>query len=467
MSPPCPTRNSRADADIVATRRGAHRATHGSTVLRAFTVALSLFIASWARAAAAARAALYVEGPRAAAVTRDVTAALSPRAEVVSSPELEEAVNATLEGEALAGMLSTEKGARKLATAVRASFAGSGVDLAIIVGLSRREGVEAHVEVLLVPREPDAPALLQTADVPALPDARDRVEWWDRAFRSPERAPTRLDEPDEVASPVEAAAASHADSPRPPPAVSGAAGPENEPAEPVRHREARATQRFPRYFFRAAVETTVRDFEDSEPGRGSARTYHAFPVPAVAVSAEAYPLFNGILGLDATYSRSFGVSSTTSERKSVGTTFQYAEGALKGRIPFSRRPLAPWLALLAGYGFTSFTFDRAPAGREVPTARYHALRFGADARVPVDGFRFTGGAEFRHLVSIGNLGPSRASSSGNGVAAYLGAGYSFLPWLLLRADARLVWLTYDLIRKPSAQATDRYFTFGATVEAAF
>jgi hypothetical protein len=222
----------------------------------------------------------------------------------------------------------------------------------------------------------------------------------------------------------------------------------------------------PRYFLRAGAEATMRDFEDSEPGPGSARRYHAFPIPAIAVGAEAYPLF-GILGLDGAFAESLGVTSTTSERKSVGTTYLRAEGALRGRIPFSSRKTAPWLSLLAGYGYTRYSFDAAPSGREVPTARYHALRFGADTRIPVKRFFFTGGAEFDHVVSIAKLGTSRAHAPGNGVTARLGTGVTLTPWLATRLDARYAWVTYDFVRKPSATGTDQYVTLALAVEVLF
>jgi len=460
-------------------------------------MAAALFLLSWTGVASAARAALYVEGPHANAVTRDVGVALSSRASAEPSHALEAALRSTLDGDSLAHGLSTGDGARQLATAARASFEQSGADFAVIVALPPDDAAERRVAILLVPRKHDSSALLQSAELPHAGSVKARIDWWARTFRSPEKPPTRLDDEasQAAATPVSSratdAGAPSEDllggSPYNAALADGAAGASGETAvTPVPDRPARApptdqptqvtastpdppekrTTHPPRYFLRVGFEESMRDFRDIEPGRGATRTYHAFPVPAVAVGAEAYPLL-GVLGLDGSYERSLDVSSTTSQRKSVGTTFTRAEVALKGRIPFSSKERAPWLALLAGYGYTQFSFDSAPAGREIPTAQYHALRFGADTRIPVKRFHFTGGAEFDHLVSIGKLGTSRAHAPGNGVTGRLGAGVALVPWLAARVDARFTFLTYDMVRTPAAHSTDQYVTLAFTLEALF
>jgi len=228
-----------------------------------------------------------------------------------------------------------------------------------------------------------------------------------------------------------------------------------------------SSARLPRYFFRAGFETTLRDFADTESAPGAARTYHAFPIPGFAVSAEAYPLLGGLLGVDASFAESIGVHSTTNTLTSVDTTYLRAEGALKGRIPFSSKDSAPWLAVFAGYGYTSYTFGAVPPDREIPSARYNALRFGSDARLRLSRFHFVAAAEYDHLVAIGNLGPTNPQTPGHGVTARLGAGFAFVPWLVGGVDGRLSWFTYDFVRTPSAQGTDLYLTIALTLEALF
>jgi hypothetical protein len=150
-----------------------------------------------------------------------------------------------------------------------------------------------------------------------------------------------------------------------------------------------------------------------------------------------------------------------------------AEAALRARLPLSAKSTAPWIALFAGYGYTGYTFGSVPAGREIPSARYNALRLGADARIRVNRFQFTGSAEYDHLLSIGNLGPpsalvtSRVQVPGYGVTGRLGAGFTILPWLLVCVDGRLMWVTYDFVRTPSAQGTDRYITMTLSGEVMF
>jgi hypothetical protein len=158
---------------------------------------------------------------------------------------------------------------------------------------------------------------------------------------------------------------------------------------------------------------------------------------------------------------------------SVDTAYVRAEAALRARLPLSDKATAPWIAFFAGYGYTGYTFGAVPRGREIPSARYNALRFGADARLRANRFQFTGAAEYDHLITIGELGPpsplvtSRVQVPGYGLTARLGAGFSLLPWLLVRLDGRLMWLTYAFVRTPSAQGTDRYFTMSLSGEAVF
>jgi hypothetical protein len=244
-----------------------------------------------------------------------------------------------------------------------------------------------------------------------------------------------------------------------------------------------ATARLPRYFFRVGFETTVRDFADEEAAPGAVRTYHAFPIPGIGVSAQAYPLLGGLLGLDGAFSQSVGARSTTNDSSSpssgmtkrlgVDTSYVRIEGALRARLPFSTKATAPWVAFFAGYGYTGYTYGAVPAGREIPSARYNALRLGADARIRASRFQFTGAAEYDHLLTIGDLGPpsvlvsSRAQVPGYGVTARLGASFTVVSWLALGVDGRLMWVTYDFVRTPSAQGTDRYFTMALSGEVLF
>lgn len=245
--------------------------------------------------------------------------------------------------------------------------------------------------------------------------------------------------------------------------------------------EERSDAHPPAYLFRVGFEIAARDFTDTDSAPGAARTYRAFPVPGFALSAEAYPLLHGLLGLDGSFAQSVGVTSTTSDRTSVDTTYLRAEGALKARIPFSSKASAPWLAIFAGYGYTGYTFGAVPPGREIPSARYGALRLGADARVRVSRLHFTGAAEYDHLLTIGDQGTAlpaspavstvplavRAQTPGYGLTARLGAGFELVRWLLVRVDGRLMWVTYDYVRSPSAKATDRYVTGSLSLEALF
>jgi hypothetical protein len=429
---------------------------------------------------------LYVEGQRAAGVTHDVALALGPRANAVPSRSLETAVRGTLDGDSLSHALSTREGARKIAETARASLGSSGADvaIAIAVGEPTSGGESRHVEILLVPRRKGSSALLQEADLPALATAKARMAWWAKTFRSPERPPTRLDEPDDpplaaAAKPVEAPAAREDVDLANPYAGAAAFAAVTEKHSPPAHPRSptpahsdgaprpAAVRRPPRYFVRAAFELSLRHFEDVETGPGAPRTYEAFPIPGVLASVEAYPLFGGALGFDGTFAQSFGVRSTTSERHAVTTSWMRIEAALKSRFVFGKTDRAPWLALFSGYGYSDFSFESAPEEREVPTAKYHQLRFGLDANIPVHRFGFFGAAEYDHLFSIGALAIARAHAPGNGFTARLGFGFCLTPWLLARLEGRLAWFTYEFERSVDAHAVDMYVGGNAGFEAAF
>jgi hypothetical protein len=457
---------------------------------RAWALALLLLSFTWTRTAAATRAALYVEGRRAASVTRDVALALGPRAHAVPSRSLEAAVRASAEGDSLSHALSTREGARKIAGAARTSLGHSGADVAIAIAIAEpTSGGAERVRILLVPRSSGASALLQDADLPELETVKERMTWWAKTFRSPERPPARLDDADDssVAIPLVAAktaepAATSEDvdlsSPYAEAAARAAAtkaaapsGAESSAARAPTHAGAApgqdAVRRPPRYFVRAAFELSLRHFEDVEMGAGAARTYEAFPVPGIVASVEAYPLFGGAFGFDAAFARSFGVRSTTSERLTVETSWTRAEAALKGRFVFGKTEQAPWLALLAGYGYSSFSFESAPEEREVPTATYHMMRFGLDTSIPLHRFVFSGAAEYDHLFSIGALAIARTKAPGHGFTARLGIGFRITPWLVSRLGGRFAWFTYDFIRSVDAHAVDEYIGGEAGFEATF
>jgi hypothetical protein len=429
---------------------------------------------------------LYVEGHRAASVTHDVALALGSRVNATHSRSLESAVKTALKGDSLSHALAARDRARKVADAARTSLGESGADVAIAIAVAEPDSAGAHrrVDVLLVPRQKSSPALLQEADMPELATAKARMAWWVKTFRSPERPPTPLDDTsDEAPAPPPADAGANEaaresgdlSSPyaavlaagqagaqktpppsRPPSTSSSAAG---HPAQPPRRPR--------RYFVRAAFELSLRHFEDVETGPGAPRTYDAFPIPGVLVSVEAYPLFGGVLGLEGAFGQSFGVRSTTSERTTVSSSWTRAEAALKGRLVFGKTEEAPSLSVLAGYGYSSFTFESAPTGRETPAQNYHLLRYGVDTSIPVHRFVFSGGAEYDHLISIGTLAVDRAKAPGHGFTARLGIGFHINPWLSARLDGRFAWFTYDLVRSVQAHAVDEYLGGAIGLEASF
>jgi hypothetical protein len=414
---------------------------------------------------------LHVEGDGAADVTREVRSALGSRIHPTTSRALDSALNERLGSTTLSSALSTKTGAHDVAAIVKDVVAQRGAELALVIAVTAH-GQGMHADVLLVPAEGGEP-LLQSEDMPPIEKRSDRVAWWKKVFASPEHPPKRVDEPaaEAPAPPLdeapyaEAKAKAKVES-QPPVETSLAEAPV---ARERRHEEPGPAEAKPRrllrYFVHAGFDLTWRRFADTE-AVGAARVYEAFPVPSVALSAEAYPV-HGLLGLEGSIAQSIGAESTTSDRTSVGTSFLRAGGALRGRVPFRNREPSPFVAVYAGYLYSSFTFDSAPPGREVPTATYQALRFGADARVPIQRLLLTGGAEYDHVVSIGALGTTKAHAPGNGVTGSLGFGFQLSPWLVARVDGHLTWITYRLPRIVPAHAEDMYAGFQLGAELTF
>jgi hypothetical protein len=214
------------------------------------------------------------------------------------------------------------------------------------------------------------------------------------------------------------------------------------------------------------AEIGMRHFSDDDPGDGAPRTYTARPVPGFFLDAEWYPMFAGHFGIGASVARSVGVRSITEDRTTVSTTFTRAEGSLRGRI-FAGSAEPSWLTVFAGYRWSDFSFGSAPDGREIPTGRYHILRAGLDARLPLAWLIVSAGAEYDRLVSIADLGDTSAPAPGNGLVAHLGAGVPIAPWLGARLDAAYTFYTFRVDREVSARVNDHYAIGSLALEASF
>jgi hypothetical protein len=140
---------------------------------------------------------------------------------------------------------------------------------------------------------------------------------------------------------------------------------------------------------------------------------------------------------------------------------------LRSRWFTAHRDDAPWVTIGVGYRYSAFAFDGAPTDREVPSARYHMIRAGADARVPIDRVTLFAGMNYERAASIAPLGTTRPAASGNGVDAQIGASFEIVRWFRVRAEVRYSWLTFGLIREVPAVAIDQTVTAGLGAELAF
>jgi hypothetical protein len=86
---------------------------------------------------------------------------------------------------------------------------------------------------------------------------------------------------------------------------------------------------------------------------------------------------------------------------------------------------------------------------------------------PIPGARahvFTARGAYERALWIGALGTTRASGQGNGVDVRLGCGFEVFPRFYAGAGVRYSFLSFPVVRVPSATVTDQYLTGELQVE---
>jgi hypothetical protein len=418
-------------------------------LLRALVLAAALATAITARADTVV---IHIEGVASKRFGRDVGKALPQGLEVDASPAVTTSVKQTLRKHPLSKISEAPPSDDPLIKSIRKALRKSKRDLAVVIVVDKAR----NVRVLLVPASDDRSIFFQSTELPHFQSADEHVAWWADLF---EQALQEANKP-ETSEPA----------PEPAPAPEEA---KPAPAEPKEEAPKQAPEKEKpsgndvNYLFSLGPDLSSRQFFDNENGRGTVRTYRAFPVSGFHLAAELYPIADGHVGLEGGYGMSLGVQSKSSDGQPLGTTWIRADGALKFRVFTASRSGSPWLALLLGYGYSRFAFDDPPANRDIPVGIYEMLRVGLDGRAPIDRVSLSLGAEYDHLVSIAALGNLPAGPSGNGLTIRGGVGFGIVPEFSVRLEGRYTWLRFELLRDIPSVAVDQYLTGSLTGELAF
>lgn len=407
-----------------------------------------LFVAALTAAspAHAVDAVIHVEGAASKRLERDIERAVPDGVEVMPSRSADLALRKALRKSPLPAETGDFSPDAPLVESTRRTLRSSKRDLAILVVVGKARALRIAVVFAN-----DDPVFFRSTTLPTFHSEDEHVAWWAKLFE--EAIPG---EKKEEAEPEEASAAEPPPAPEPPP---------KRPAPPspaVSKHAARAD-----YLFALAADMSLRQFTDSETSSGQPRSYRAFPAPGLHVSAELYPILDGHVGFDASYSTALGLHSKTSDGQSIGTTFMRVDSALRLRAFTAHHANPPWLAAYGGYAYSRFVFDGGPTNRELPTAVYQIVRAGLDGRAPLDRVALSAGVEYNRLVSIDPLGNVGAASSGNGVTARAGAGIEIAAGVLARLDVRYTWLLFALERDVPSNVVDQYLTGSLGAELVF
>ena len=136
---------------------------------------------------------------------------------------------------------------------------------------------------------------------------------------------------------------------------------------------------------------------------------------------------------------------------------------------------APLLGIEGTYGDWRFDFEgEGNIATEVPSVDYQYVRGGADLRVPFGAFHLLAGAGYVHVLSGGPFTDRFPHAKMMGVDARIGAAYSVVPWLQIKAMAEYERVASHLNPKlgegtpaVAGGSLDQYFIANLGVSAIF
>jgi len=154
-------------------------------------------------------------------------------------------------------------------------------------------------------------------------------------------------------------------------------------------------------------------YSESEKNRGNMLPYEVFGVPAIMVAGALYPAATASipwlrnLGLTASYSHAFGLSSEAGTGERFATSWEHLKVGLRYRFRVgsgTKRPIV--LGLNGQFVLLDFLFEAEDKAahtilNRVSDVQYRALRFGLDANLPL-------GTVFSLRPRVGYLGALEA-----------------------------------------------------------
>jgi hypothetical protein len=199
---------------------------------------------------------------------------------------------------------------------------------------------------------------------------------------------------------------------------------------------------------------------------GTLRPYDLFVAPAVRIAADLYPLSHlnipvvSGLGVQADYSRAFGLSSEDASGASVGTSWQAFDVGLRDRVALGESFL---LGVAGGFGDNAFSFDGAitPA-EQLPSVDYKFLRAGIDGRYAGGDLSIRAAFGYRGVLSTGPVGTLFPRATVGGIDATIGVAKMVAPGIEVSVDLDYARFFYSLLPQPG----DPYVAGGALDEMA-
>jgi hypothetical protein len=181
-----------------------------------------------------------------------------------------------------------------------------------------------------------------------------------------------------------------------------------------------------------------RIFAYNENRVGSQQNYRIVGVPAANLAIDYFPL--SFVGLSVAGEYSFPLASRDADGRPYKTgSFSYSAGG-KLRLTFGR------VDVMAGAAFGEHTFSIAkdtnggPNVPQVADVAYRQIKGGLSTRIPFGGvFAFVGGANYLHLLGVGQLQSSDYFPyiTGSGGEGYGGLAMRVMSRLEIRATVNL------------------------------
>jgi hypothetical protein len=326
---------------------------------------------------------VYVEGPRADAVERQLVSMVPGGAQVAPRSEFVRQLRAARWRGPMGNIMAVPTHRTALLKAIRKAMRQMGASAAVIGRMRKSRELKDEVWLLYVSAEDET--LLVDQAVPMPPPEPERMAALEGVLATPLSTLVGASEVESPEAEAEPAA-------EPPPVVTPLPTARKPPPrydtaiEPPKTKD---ENELPIIDLFAGYELGARWFRYSDPGSLNLRPFTLLGANLAAGSLELYPLARTRapvvrgLGLTASYARAFELRSSAEESDPIATTYHRFSGGLRLRFATGSPP-APVLGIRGAFGFMQFAFaDVGPLDDELPAVYYRYLSGGLDVRLPL------------------------------------------------------------------------------------